>query len=147
MQTLTKKSKLAACVPAFPGDRRRFGVPTEPSEIKPSAVKRSNTQEPKPEQSRNKNEEGFIIVKKGEGVFYVRYDIIFAKAGDIFFMPRKVPKDFNSGTDHIFEATKGEFEKFFNGSFLPFMGDDHQVTERVPTKDEFEEFAELSETF
>ena len=47
------------------------------------------------------NEEGFIIVKKGEGVYYVRYDIIFAKAGDVFFMPRKVPQGFNLESDRV----------------------------------------------
>jgi hypothetical protein len=65
------------------------------------------------------NSNGFIIVKKGEGVYYVRYDIIFAKAGDIFFMPRKVPNDFSLDTDKIipFEASAGEFEKFYNQNY------------------------------
>jgi hypothetical protein len=67
------------------------------------------------------NEEGFIIVKKGEGVYYVRYDIIFAKAGDVFFMPRKVPQGFNLESDRVipFTASAGEFEKFYNDNFLP----------------------------
>lgn len=59
----------------------------------------------------NANEEGYIIVKKGEGVYYVRYDIIFAKAGDVFFMPRKVPDDFSVDTDQVFpfNASSGDF--------------------------------------
>lgn len=67
------------------------------------------------------NEEGFIIVKKGEGVYYVRYDIIFAKAGDVFFMPRKVPQGFNLESDRVipFTACAGEFEKFYKENFLP----------------------------
>ena len=67
------------------------------------------------------NQDGFIIVKKGEGVYYVRYDIIFAKAGDVFFMPRKVPQGFNLESDRVipFTASAGEFEKFFNDNFLP----------------------------
>jgi hypothetical protein len=67
------------------------------------------------------NHDGFILVKKGEGVYYVRYDIIFAKAGDVFFMPRKVPQGFNLASDRVipFTASAGEFEKFFNENFLP----------------------------
>jgi quercetin dioxygenase-like cupin family protein len=67
------------------------------------------------------NQDGFIIVKKGEGVYYVRYDIIFAKAGDVFFMPRKVPQGFNLESDCVipFTASAGEFEEFFNENFLP----------------------------
>lgn len=67
------------------------------------------------------NKNGFIIIKKGEGVFYVRYDIIFAKAGDVFFMPRKVPDNFSLETDKVipFTATAGEFEKFYNENFHP----------------------------
>ena len=68
------------------------------------------------------NQDGFIIIKKGEGVFYVRYDIIFAKAGDVFFMPRKVPQGFNLESDQVipFTASAGEFEKFYSENFLPF---------------------------
>jgi hypothetical protein len=67
------------------------------------------------------NNDGFILVKKDDGVYYVRYDIIFAKAGDVFFMPRKVPQGFNLGSDRVipFTASAGEFEKFFNENFLP----------------------------
>ena len=67
------------------------------------------------------NEDGLILVKKGEGVYYVRYDIIFAKAGDVFFMPRKVPQGFNLESDRVipFTASAGEFEKFFTDNFLP----------------------------
>lgn len=67
------------------------------------------------------NQDGFILVKKGEGVYYVRYDIIFAKAGDVFFMPRKVPQGFNVPSDRVipFTASAGEFEKFFHDNFLP----------------------------
>ena len=74
----------------------------------------------------NDNQDGFIIIKEGEGVFYVRYDIIFAKAGDVFFMPRKVPDDFSVDSDKIipFNATAGEFEKFFNDNFLPVKKED-----------------------
>lgn len=117
MQTLIKKSKSAAGVQGFPGDRRHFGIVTQPANIKSASVNTNKTQEEEPGQFEDNNEEGFIIVKKGEGVFYIRYDIIFAKAGDILFMPRKVPKDFNLDTDHTMKATKDEFEKFFNGSF------------------------------
>jgi hypothetical protein len=76
--------------------------------------------------SAQENQDGFIIIKKGEGVFYVRYDIIFAKAGDVFFMPRKVPDDFNVDTDLVipFNASSGEFEKFFNDNFLPVKKED-----------------------
>lgn len=72
------------------------------------------------------NQDGFIIVKKGEGVYYVRYDIIFAKAGDVFFMPRKVPANFSVDTDLVipFTASAGEFEEFFNENFLPFKKED-----------------------
>ena len=38
----------------------------------------------------------FRIVKTTEGVYYVDNDIIFAKAGDVFFMPRKLPPDFET---------------------------------------------------
>jgi len=71
--------------------------------------------------NQNDNQDGFILIKKGEGVYYVRYDIIFAKAGDVFFMPRKVPKGFNLESDQVipFTASAGEFEKFFNDNFLP----------------------------
>ena len=67
------------------------------------------------------NHDGFILVKKGEGVYYVRYDIIFAKAGDVFFMPRKVPQGFNVESDKVipFTASAGEFEKFYSENFLP----------------------------
>jgi len=67
------------------------------------------------------NQDGFILVKKGDGVYYVRYDIIFAKAGDVFFMPRKVPQGFSLESDRVipFTASAGEFEKFFNDNFLP----------------------------
>ena len=67
------------------------------------------------------NQDGFIIIKKGEGVFYVRYDIIFAKAGDVFFMPRKVPQGFSLESDMVipFTASAGEFEKFYNENFIP----------------------------
>jgi quercetin dioxygenase-like cupin family protein len=67
------------------------------------------------------NQDGFILVKKGEGVYYVRYDIIFAKAGDVFFMPRKVPQGFSLESDRVipFTASAGEFDKFFNENFLP----------------------------
>lgn len=68
------------------------------------------------------NQEGFIIIKKGEGVFYIRYDIIFAKAGDVFFMPRKVPDNFSHDTDKVipFNDTAGEFEKFYDDNFHRF---------------------------
>lgn len=74
----------------------------------------------------SENQDGFIIVKKGEGVYYVRYDIIFAKAGDVFFMPRKVPANFNLDTDLVipFTASAGEFENFYNENFLPFRSED-----------------------
>ena len=67
------------------------------------------------------NQDGFILVKQGEGVYYVRYDIIFAKAGEVFFMPRKVPQGFNLASDRVipFTAYAGEIEKFFNDNFLP----------------------------
>ena len=67
------------------------------------------------------NQDGFIIIKKGEGVFYIRYDIIFAKAGDVFFMPRRVPQGFNLESDRVipFTASAGEFEKFYNENFIP----------------------------
>lgn len=57
------------------------------------------------------NHEGSIIIKEGEGVFYVKYNIIFAKAGDMFFMPRLVPDDFNLETDKVipFTASAGAF--------------------------------------
>ena len=38
----------------------------------------------------------FRIVKRKEGVYYVDNDIIFAKAGDVFFMPRKLPPGFET---------------------------------------------------
>lgn len=58
------------------------------------------------------NQEGSIIIKEGEGVFYVRYNIIFAKAGDVFFMPRLVPENFNLETDKVipFTAFAGAFD-------------------------------------
>lgn len=82
----------------------------------------------------NDNQEGSIIIKEGEGVFYVRYNIIFAKAGDVFFMPRLVPKNFNLETDRVipFTASAGEFEKFYNENFLPVK------------KEEIKRFASLS---
>jgi hypothetical protein len=72
------------------------------------------------------NKNGFIIIKKGEGVFYIRYDIIFAKAGDVFFMPRKVPDNFSLDTDKVipFNATAGEFEKFYDDNFHPVKRDE-----------------------
>jgi hypothetical protein len=79
-------------------------------------------------------QEGFIIIKKGEGVYYVRYDIIFAKAGDVFFMPRKVPQNFSLATDQVipFKASAGEFQKFYDQNFLPVK------------KEEIKRFAKLS---
>ena len=70
---------------------------------------------------KTENTDGLIIVKKGDGVYYVRYDIIFAKAGDVFFMPRRVPEGFNSDTDRVipFSASAGEFDKFNDEHFLP----------------------------
>lgn len=83
---------------------------------------------------RNDDGEGIIIVKKGEGVYYVRYNIIFAKAGDMFFMPRKVPNGFSSDSDHIipFHASAGEFQKFYDENFLPIE------------KEQIKQFANLS---
>jgi hypothetical protein len=71
------------------------------------------------------NQDGFILVKKDEGVYYVRYDIIFAKAGDVFFMPRKVPQGFSLESDRVipFTASAGEFEEFFHDNFLPIERD------------------------
>jgi hypothetical protein len=94
------------------------------------------------------NNKGFILIRKGDGVYYVRYDIIFAKAGDVFFMPRKVPQNFDDESDEIipFEATAGEFEKFFNRNFRPYMHKDTFIPERVPTKEEIKHFANLSDT-
>jgi len=59
----------------------------------------------------NENQEGSIIIKEGGGIFYVKYNIIFAKAGDMFFMPRLVPEDFNLETDKVipFTASAGAF--------------------------------------
>ena len=73
------------------------------------------------ESAQNNNQEGSLIIKEGEGVYYVRYNIIFAKAGDVFFMPRVVPKDFSLDTDKVipFTASAGDFEKFYNENFLP----------------------------
>lgn len=58
------------------------------------------------------SQEGSIIVKEGEGVYYVRYNIIFAKAGDVFYMPRLVPEDFSLESDKVipFKAFAGVFE-------------------------------------
>ncbi|MBL7696502.1 MAG: hypothetical protein JNK79_00015 [Chitinophagaceae bacterium] len=53
----------------------------------------------------NNNHEGSIIIKEGEGVYYVRYNIILAKAGDVFFMPRMVPENFNLETDKVIPFT------------------------------------------
>ena len=60
----------------------------------------------------NDNQEGSIIIKEGEGVYFVRYNIIFAKAGDVFFMPRLVPENFNLETDTVipFTASAGAFD-------------------------------------
>jgi len=41
-----------------------------------------------------KQADGLLIVKNGNDIYYIRHDIIMAKAGDVFFMPRKVPADF-----------------------------------------------------
>jgi hypothetical protein len=46
-------------------------------------------------------QEGLLLVREGGDIFFVRYDIIFAKAGDVFFMPRKVPKDFVINSETI----------------------------------------------
>jgi hypothetical protein len=114
MQTLIKKSKFAACLKAFPEDRRHFGANSQPVNIKSASVNKNVT----PDQPNI--EEGLILVKEGEGVFYIRYDIIFAKAGDILFMPRRVPKDFKLDTDQVITLKENpeEFEKFFNASFV-----------------------------
>ncbi len=86
------------------------------------------------ESAENNSQEGSIIIKEGEGTFYVRYNIIFAKAGDVFFMPRVVPKDFSLDTDRVipFAASAGDFEKFYNENFLPVK------------KEEIKRFAKLS---
>jgi hypothetical protein len=117
MQTLIEKSKSASAAIGYPEDRRHFGVPSEPANKK-AAVNNNASTEPVSSQEEDKNEEGFIIVKEGLGVFFIRYDIIFAKAGDIFFMPRKVPDNFNSDSDTIIRlnADPGEFDKYFNAN-------------------------------
>ena len=48
-----------------------------------------------------KTEDGMIIVKAEEGVFYIRHNIIFAKAGDVFYMPRKIPADFDIKAERV----------------------------------------------
>ena len=59
----------------------------------------------------NDDQEGTIVIKKGEGVYFVKYNIIFAKAGDVFFMPRAVPEGFAVDTDEVipFSATVGAY--------------------------------------
>ena len=112
MQTLTEKSKIATDAGVGMGNGRYFVGPSTPSEKSaPVTTFDSNTNE-------DINEDGFIMIKEGVGVFYIRYDIIFAKAGDIFFMPRKVPQNFNSGSDKIItlKAEPGEFDKYFNAN-------------------------------
>jgi hypothetical protein len=139
MQSLSTSSKSAPC--GCVGNRNHFGKMVAP-------VNDNSTQAS--DNARGKdNNNGFILIKKGEGVYYVRYDIIFAKAGDVFFMPRKVPQNFNVESDEIipFEATAGEFEKFFNQNFLPYMHKDTYIPERVPTREEIKHFANLSDTF
>lgn len=53
-----------------------------------------------------------IIFKDEDDVFYIRHDIIYAKAGDVFYMPRKVPDDFRIETAEM--LSKEEFEKFLH---------------------------------
>ena len=138
MQSLVTSSKSAPC--GCGSNRNHFGKVVAP-------VNENNTQSSDSAREKD-NSNGFILIKKGEGVYYVRYDIIFAKAGDVFFMPRKVPQNFNVETDEIipFEATTGEFEKFFNQNFLPYMHKGAFTPERMPTREEIKHFANLSDT-
>lgn len=127
MQSFITKSKREKCLCS--ASRRDFGfAPDASGKMIAPVSPQAQTSDSVTEQD---NESGFIIVKKGEGVYYVRYDIIFAKAGDIFFMPRKVPADFSLDTDRVipFEASAGDFERFFNDNYR-----------------ELKEFANLSES-
>ena len=58
----------------------------------------------------------FRIVKRKEGVYYVDNDIIFAKAGDVFFMPRKLPPDF--------ETEPGDLPTRANAKQIEVMSED-----------------------
>ena len=51
-----------------------------------------------------KTEDGMIIVQSNDGLFYIRHNIIFAKAGDVFYMPRKIPADFEIEAERIISA-------------------------------------------
>jgi hypothetical protein len=92
---------------SFPGARRYFRVASE-NTGKMQADSEAN------DGSKNQAErqDGLLVVKEGGGVFYIRYDIIFAKAGDVFFMPRKVPEGFIINSDTI--LTKEELKQYEN---------------------------------
>jgi hypothetical protein len=138
MQSLFTTSKSAPC--GRKGNRNHFG--------KMVASVNNNITQPSGSGGEKDDTNGFILMKKGEGVYYVRYDIIFAKAGDVFYMPRKVQQNFNVDTDAIipFDAGAGEFEKFFKENFLPYMHKGTFIPERVPTREEIRQFGTLAET-
>src|SRR4051812_4226332 len=90
MQSLVQK-RCSGCGVERVGGGRHFRVASEP--------KVNNSINIQPEETKSlsqimKNDNGLIVVNGKNGIFYIRHDIIFAKAGDVFFMPRKVPADF-----------------------------------------------------
>lgn len=90
MQSL-KELTPASRAETLPGKRRQFGIVSEQTDNAANATESS-----KQESIREifENDNGMIIVKKEHDIYYIRHNIIFAKAGDVFFMPRKVPHDF-----------------------------------------------------
>jgi hypothetical protein len=75
----------------FPLERRQSGIVSEQAKRSLKVNEPSGTE---PQQEVFRNEDGLIIVKQKHDIFYIRHNIIIAKAGDIFYMPRKVPENF-----------------------------------------------------
>lgn len=111
MQSLIKKSKSTACEKTIPELRRHFGIASQQTTT-PEATLPVYDTEKVSQRHIYKNDDGMIIFRDEDDVFYIRHDIIYAKAGDVFYMPRKVPDDFRIETAEM--LSKEEFEKFLH---------------------------------
>lgn len=65
---------------------RYCGIASDPKTITSTDIQ--------PEKSIPEQSNGLIVVDRADGKFYIRHNIIYAKAGDVFYMPRKIPDDF-----------------------------------------------------
>ena len=80
--------------------RRDYGIAV-------TALKNASAKDPEQNPATRhvyQTEDGMIVVKENDGIFYIRHNIIFAKAGDVFYMPRKIPADFEIKAERIISA-------------------------------------------